>query len=124
MSLDPFKIPAIIGSSFTGFCAEATEFYLGDKGDDNTLAADIHRDLSAGEDHKNAQYQLPNSAGGFLEDVVAVVSSTISKYEGLAMHIESDVYQHLERGQAYLSNGKYRKAYKAFQKLYKKLTKS
>ena len=124
MVASPFNLPAVLGSSFAGFCAEATEFYLSQQDGEDALIEDIHHDLSRGGNNKNAQFQLPNSAGGYLEDVGAVVTETVTTYEDLGMNVGSDVYKELQRGENYFGRGLYREAYKSYQSAYKKLTQS
>ncbi len=124
MTASPFNIPAVLGSSLAGFCAEATEFYLSQQEGNQKLIEDIHHDLSRGGNNKNALFQLPNSADGYLEDVETVVIETVTTYEDLGMNVGRDVYKELARGQTNLDKGLYREAYKSFQSAYKKLTQS
>ena len=136
MAVAYFKIPFKIGHSLAVTCAGAAELALikrrlalSDQGEEDLLIAQkdaliarIHDDLSS-DKNRNIQFQLPHSAGGYLEDVRDVVTQSITSFEQLAMDVPSLSYSELEDANAEFQGGNYRAAYKGYQKAYDKLAK-
>jgi len=123
-----YKISFMIGSALSVNCENAAALALAKKSKANTekslkevLIARIHTDLSS-QESKNLEFKLPNSAGGYLEDVGATVTDMVSNFETLGIYVSYKTTRDLADGDQELASGNYMEAYDSYKKAYKRLS--
>lgn len=117
-------IPFRIGSEIANACAAATEFRISQRSSNDDLGVSIHADLSSENQERNISFQLPNSHGGYLEDVGIVVGDVIDSFNSLDIQVSKIALMAYEDGNSQFANGDYQGAYMSYKDAYSYLSRA